>query len=159
MVSRKVVNPRTGHCALVSLKMTGMQNTDSAHIAIRIRRPADEVYRYIRTPENLPRWAAGLSGKIEERDGIWWSDSPMGEVQVQFVEENPYRLVDHRVRLPDGQEVLNPMRVFEHPEGCEVLFSIWRRSDMSEDDFERDRKMVQTDLATLKQVLESVTLA
>ncbi len=92
-----------------------MNNQDSAHVAIRIRRPADEVYGYLSNPQNLPEWAAGLGGSIQQRDGVWWAESPMGEVQVSFVETNAFRVADHTVTLPDGQRVLNPMRVLEHP--------------------------------------------
>lgn len=32
------------------------------HISVSINRPAKEVYYYASNPENLPEWAAGLSG-------------------------------------------------------------------------------------------------
>ena len=34
---------------------------------------------------------------------------------------NDLGVVDHTVRLPDGIEVLNPMRVLPHADGAEVL--------------------------------------
>lgn len=131
-----------------------MSQSESAHLAITIRRPPDEVYAYVRAPQNLPKWAAGLSGSIEQREGIWWATSPLGQVQVRFVESNSYGVADHFVTLPDGQEVLNPMRVLEHPEGSEVLFSLFRSAEMSAEDFKNDQQTVQKDLATLKRVLE-----
>ncbi|MBN9420672.1 MAG: SRPBCC family protein [Candidatus Eremiobacteraeota bacterium] len=131
-----------------------MSFQDSAHLAIRIRRSADEVYDYVSNPENLPEWAAGLGGSVEQRDGVWWAESPMGEVQVSFVEANAFRVADHTVTLPDGQRVLNPMRVLEHAEGCEVVFSLFRRPEMSSADFERDGQTVEADLARLKSLLE-----
>jgi len=40
---------------------------ESQHISTYIERPAAEVYAYVVNPVNLPTWAAGLSGSIEER--------------------------------------------------------------------------------------------
>jgi uncharacterized membrane protein len=32
------------------------------HISVSINRPAGQVYEFASNPENLPKWAAGLSG-------------------------------------------------------------------------------------------------
>jgi hypothetical protein len=35
-------------------------------ISISINRPAARVYEFASNPENLPKWAAGLSGSIKK---------------------------------------------------------------------------------------------
>ena len=77
--------------------------SDSLHLSEHLSRPAPEVYVFARDPRNLPRWSAGLGGSIEERDGRWVADSPMGEVEVRFVPENPYGVLDHDVVLPTAR--------------------------------------------------------
>jgi hypothetical protein len=128
---------------------------ESQHISIYIERPAAEVYAYVVNPANLPNWAAGLSGSIEERDGRWFAESPMGKIEVAFVPENPYFVLDHDVTLSDGTTFNNPMRVITHDAGCEVVFTLRRQADRPEDDYEADARAIQTDLATLKRLLES----
>jgi hypothetical protein len=128
--------------------------SESQHLSTYIERPAAEVYTYIVNPANLPSWAAGLSGSIEQRDGRWFAESPMGEVEVAFVPENPYFVLDHDVTLPDGTTFTNPMRVIAHDTGCEVVFTLRRRPDQSDDDYAADSAAIRTDLATLKQLLE-----
>jgi uncharacterized protein YndB with AHSA1/START domain len=128
---------------------------ESQHIDIFIERPAAEVYAYLSNPANLPNWAAGLSGSIEERDGRWFAESPMGEIEVVFVPENPYFVLDHDVTLSDGTTFNNPMRVIAHDGGCEVVFTLRRQSDRPEADYEADAAAIRTDLATLKRLLES----
>jgi uncharacterized protein YndB with AHSA1/START domain len=128
---------------------------ESRHISVYIERPAAEVYAYVVNPGNLPNWAAGLSGSIEQRDGRWLAESPMGEIEVSFVPENPYFVLDHDVMLSDGTTFNNPMRVIAHDTGCEVVFTLRRQSDRPEDDYEADAAAIRSDLATLKQLLET----
>jgi hypothetical protein len=127
---------------------------ESAHLSNYIERPAAEVYAYVVNPANLPNWATGLSGSIEQRDGRWFAESPMGEVEVAFAPENPYFVLDHDVTLPDGTTFNNPMRVIAHGAGCDVVFTLHRRSDQSDEDYEADATTIRTDLATLKRLLE-----
>ncbi len=128
--------------------------SESQHLSTYIERPATEVYAYVVNPTNLPTWAAGLSGSIEQREGRWFAESPMGEVEVTFVPENPYFVLDHDVKLPDGTTFHNPMRVTAAGSGCEVVFTLRRRPDQSDEDYEADATAIRTDLATLKRLLE-----
>ena len=128
--------------------------SESQHLSTYIERPAAEVYAYVENPVNLPTWAAGLSGSIELREGRWFAESPMGEVEVTFVPENPYFVLDHDVKLSDGTTFHNPMRVIAADSGCEVVFTLRRRPDQSDEDYEADTTAIRTDLATLKGLLE-----
>lgn len=128
--------------------------SESQHLSTYIERPAAEVYAYVVNAANLPKWAAGLSGSIEQRDGRWFAESPMGEVEVTFAPENPYLVLDHEVKLSDGTTFNNPMRVIGHGTGCQVVFTLLGRPDQSDHDFEADARAIRTDLATLKGLLE-----
>ena len=129
--------------------------SESQHISIGIDRPADEVYEYASNPANLPEWAAGLGSSVERQGDVWVADSPMGRVTVAFVEHNDYGVLDHFVGLPSGETVYNPMRVLPDGPASEVIFTLRRRPDMTDDDFARDAAAVSADLATLKRALES----
>src|SRR5215211_8847537 len=116
--------------------------SESQHLSIYIERPAAEVYAYVMNPENLPNWAAGLSGSFPNRDGQWFAQSPMGEIEVIFVPENPYFVADHDVKLSDGTTFNNPMRVIAHGTGCEVVFTLRRQPDRSEAEQEADAREI-----------------
>ena len=126
----------------------------SRHLSTHIDRPAQDVYAYASNPANVPEWAAGLGGSIEQVDGDWVAESPMGRVVVTFAESNEYGVLDHDVTLPSGETVYNPMRVIPDGDGSEVVFTIRRRPDMTDDDFDRDASAVQADLLTLRNLLE-----
>jgi hypothetical protein len=126
----------------------------SQHISISIDRPADEVYEFASNPENLPKWAAGLSGSIKNVDGEWIAESPMGSIKVKFADKNKFGVLDHDVTLPSGAIVYNPMRVFPNNDGSELIFTLYRRPDMSDQMFAEDANAVMKDLETLKALLE-----
>lgn len=127
----------------------------SRHVHVVITRPAGEVYEFAADPDNLPRWAAGLAEGEVTRDGdVLLVDSPMGAVRVVFAPRNPFGVLDHDVALPDGTTVHNPLRVLNHPDGAEVVFTV-RQLGATDADFERDVAAVAADLARLKDLLEA----
>lgn len=136
--------------------MDGDTAGESQHISAWINRSANEVYRFASNPENLPRWAAGLSeGEVIRVGDNWVVQSPMGQVTVEFSPTNEFGILDHVVTMPSGEPVFNPLRVVPAgPQWCEVVFTLRRRPDMSDVEFIADAAAVKTDLATLKKVLE-----
>jgi hypothetical protein len=128
--------------------------SESRHISTSIGRPVAEVYDFASSPANLPLWAAGLAGSVELVDGQWVADSPMGRVTIAFVPRNDLGVLDHRVGLPSGERVYNPMRVIPDGSGCEVVFTVRRRAGMTDDDFARDADAVAADLAALRRLLD-----
>lgn len=127
---------------------------ESRHFSTFIARPAAEVYAYAADPVNLPLWAAGLATGIEQVAGRWVSQSPMGQVVVEFAPTNEYGVLDHEVTLPSGETFYNPMRVIADSGGSEVVFTIRREAGTSLADYERDCAMIAEDLQTLKGILE-----
>ncbi|MCW2973804.1 MAG: Polyketide cyclase/dehydrase [Thermoleophilia bacterium] len=129
---------------------------ETRHVGVRIERTADAVYHYARSPEHLPDWAAGLAGgAVEEVDGSWIVESPMGRVGIAFADDNAFGVLDHVVTLPDGVAVMNPLRVLADGASCDVVFTVRHRPGVSSPDFERDVSAIAADLATLKQLLET----
>lgn len=124
------------------------------HISVSINRSAAQVYEFASNPENLPQWAAGLSGSIKKVNEDWVAEAPMGRVRVKFAEENQFGVLDHQVTLPSGVNVYNPMRVFPNNDGSELVFTLYHRPDVSDQEFAEDAKSVEKDLAKLKSLLE-----
>lgn len=86
-------------------------------------------------------------------DGVVVSDSPMGRVQVRFAAGAELGIFDHDVTLPDGQTFHNPLRVLRNDEGAEVVFTLYRRAGVSDEDYERDAAMIAADLERLSVAL------
>jgi Polyketide cyclase / dehydrase and lipid transport len=133
-------------------------DSESRHISERIRRPLNEVYEYASDPANLPAWAHGLGSAVENVDGQWFVETPMGRVGFEFVERNAYGVLDHEVTLPSGEVFYNPMRLAPDGDGCEAVFTLRRSPGLSDEEFERDARAVADDLARLKEIVEGRNL-
>ena len=125
------------------------------HISIYIHRHPGDVYEFASNPENLPRWAAGLAGSEVQRDGDGWvTEAPFGKVTIRFSAKNDFGVMDHDVELDSGVIVHNPMRVVPNGDGSEVIFTLLQQPGMSDEKFSEDRQAIESDLATLKKLLE-----
>ena len=75
-------------------------------------------------------------------------------MKIEFVPRNEYGVLDHYVTMPSGEVVHNPMRVIVDGDGCEVVFTLRRRPEMTDEEWARDADLVAGDLARLAGVLE-----
>ncbi len=118
-----------------------------------ISRPASEVYEYLAEPANFPRWSEFLTSMGPEGDE-WLAATLLGKVRIRFVARNVFGIVDHHVTMPNGATVYVPLRVVANENGAEVLFTVFRRRDMTDQEFEDDMAMVLKDLTNLRHALE-----
>jgi hypothetical protein len=125
------------------------------HISIGISRPFAEAYAFLAEPENFPKWASGLGHSFRHVGGSeWLAETPMGSMAVRFSERNAFGVLDHTVLAEGGAPIHNPMRVLANGDGAEVVFSLFQRPGMSDEEFARDADWVARDLQTLKACLE-----
>jgi hypothetical protein len=125
------------------------------HLSIGISRPFTEAYDFLADPENFPKWASGLGHSFRHLNGMdWLAETPMGPLKVRFSERNGFGVLDHTVTSAEGAAMLNPMRVFPNGAGSEVVLSLIRRPEMSDEEVVRDAEWVLRDLQALKELLE-----
>lgn len=124
------------------------------NVTVSIQRAAKDVYRFAHDGANLPRWASGLGKSIDEADGKWIAEGPLGRVEVRFAPENELGVLDHYVTLPSGQVVHNPVRVIPNGKGSTVIFTLLRLEGVTDESLAQDMKTVEHDLSTLKGLLE-----
>ena len=126
----------------------------SRTLSISIGRQANEVYEFVSNPENMPKWSKGL-GKTIRRQGVdWIVDTPQGPMRIRFAEKNKFGVLDHFVTTASGVEVYVPMRVLSNGTGSEVVFTLFRLPEMSDEKYAEDMKLVEQDLRSLKSLLE-----
>jgi hypothetical protein len=136
-------------------KDTTMTTHEAKAVSVSINRSPDEVYRYLANPENFPKWAPNFCHAIRKAGGGQWiADTTMGALKVRFVPDNEFRVADHYVTLSSGEEIQNPIRVLPNGTGSEVVFMVFRREGLSDEEFRADWGTVQKDLEALKRVLE-----
>ncbi|MFI5011057.1 MAG: SRPBCC family protein [Hyphomicrobiales bacterium] len=126
----------------------------SRSITIRVDRPWREVYEFLAIPGNFALWASGLGQPLALEEGSWTARTPLGKVTIAFTPRNELGIVDHQVTLPSGVVIHVPMRVVANAQGAEVLFTLFRTPDMTDEKFAEDAAWVERDLAALKTLLE-----
>lgn len=127
------------------------------HISCFIDSKPAEVCAFLADHRNLPKWAAGLSAGVSEENGVVFSDSPMGKVQVRFAAGAEHGIFDHDVTLPDGKTFHNPMRVLKNDGGSEVVFTLYRLPGVSDGAYEEDAATIVRDLERLATVLRAAS--
>jgi hypothetical protein len=126
----------------------------SRTLSISINCHPDRGYDFVSDLENLPVWASTFCKSIEKSDGEWMAVTPQGQVKIRISEKNHFGVLDHYISPVPGVEVYVPMRVVPSGSGSEMIFTLFRLPDMSEEQYAEDAKLVEQDLQTLKDVLE-----
>ena len=127
---------------------------ESRTVSVYIDRPVRDVYEFASAPENLPRWAAGLGESIEWVKGEWVATTEQGPIKLRFTEPNSFGVLDHYVTPASGGETYMPMRVVPRGGGAQLLLTVFRQPDWSDERFEQDAAWVERDLQALKRLLE-----
>ena len=131
-----------------------MTTFEARTVSVSVDRPPAQVHAYVVDARNLPEWARGFARSVRPDGDRWVVETADGPVHLQFVEPNPYGVADHRVTA-DGLDVVMPARVVPNGAGSEVVFTVLRPPGTSDDDFARDVALVEQDLRTLRDRLES----
>lgn len=122
--------------------------------SIFISKAFDEVYTFAQEPQNFAKWAEGFGSGLHPRpDGTWVAEGPMGHIEVSFSVPNGYGVLDHTVYLPTGP-ISTPLRLVPNGLGCELILTLFRKADMSDEAYARDMKMVMEDLNRFKRLME-----
>ena len=124
-------------------------------LTISINRGPKSVYEFVSDLANLPKWATAFCLSIKQEGGEdWQAQTPQGPVKIRIAHRNDFGILDHIVTAAPGVEAHVPMRVVQNGKGSEVLFTLFRRPDMTDTQYSEDQELVRQDLATLKRVLE-----
>ena len=127
----------------------------SRNLNVSINRDAGYVYNFDCVPENFPLWASGLGKSLKKEDGEWIAETAEGQVKIRFSERNAFGVLDHWVSPRPGLQIYIPLRVIPNGGGCEVILTLFRLPEMSDDKFAADAEWVMRDLTSLKSLLES----
>jgi hypothetical protein len=128
---------------------------DSRVISVPINREPQAVYDFASNPANLSLWASGIGNSIAQVNREWVAETEQGRVKIRFVERNNLGVLDHYVTPAAGVDIYVPMRVIPNGGGSELMFTLFRRPELTDEMFNEDAETVQRDLAALKKLLET----
>ena len=118
---------------------------------ISIPRPWRELYEEVWQPAYFARWASGLAESgLREVDGEWLAEGPEGPIRIRFTAHNAFGVMDHWVDTGSGDPVHIPLRIVENADGAEVMLTLFRQPDMTDERFAADARWINRDLKALR---------
>jgi uncharacterized protein YndB with AHSA1/START domain len=124
---------------------------------IEIQAPRQRVFEFIRNPANLPLWAHAFQSV---QDGTARLQTPAGSVDVRLdvLAHEDSGTVDWQMEFPDGSTGIAQSRVTETTRSTSIYSFVLHAPPVSleqvEGALEAQRVTLQTELATLKRLLE-----
>lgn len=131
--------------------------TFSVTKSVTIDRPAAEVHAFLADAANWPLWAVINILAVEPADepGWWKLTTPDGPAEFRIYADPVTGIVDHDFRDETEEVARVPARVVGNGRGADFLMTITQPPGLSDAFFEALLASVDTELATLKKLLES----
>ena len=124
---------------------------------IEIKAARGKVFEFLKDPANLPRWAKAFVSADDSRARL---ETPAGAVDISLttIADPESGVVDWRLTFPDGGVGLAQSRVTETTRGTSIYSFVLHAPAVAleqlEGALEAQRAILQSELATLKSLLE-----
>ncbi|MGW7382777.1 hypothetical protein [Streptomyces sp. NPDC054794] len=123
---------------------------------VSIDRPFADVYAFLADPANWSKWAVVNIRSIEPTaDPDWWQMStPVGPARLRMHADAELGILDHDY-ADDTASWRVPARVVPNGDGAEFMMTFYQPPTFGREFFVQQVDLVDTELATLKKILES----
>ncbi|MFI9063860.1 SRPBCC family protein [Streptomyces sp. NPDC053429] len=123
---------------------------------VSIDRPAEDVFAFLADPANWSAWAVVNIKSIEPTDDPdWWAmTTPVGSAKLRLRADAQYGILDHDY-LDDTASWTVPARVVPNGTGAEFMITFYQPPTFTDQFFEEQIALVDTELTTLKRILET----
>ncbi|MFE1878488.1 SRPBCC family protein [Streptomyces diastatochromogenes] len=123
---------------------------------VSIDRPVAEVFDFLADPANWSKWAVVNIKSIEPtEDPDWWAMStPVGPARLRLRADAEFGILDHDY-LDDTASWRVPARVVANGDGAEFMITFYQPPGFSDQFFDEQIALVDTELSTLKSLLET----
>jgi uncharacterized protein YndB with AHSA1/START domain len=124
--------------------------------SVTIDRTAREVHAFLADVANWPRWCVVniLSAEPGGEPGWWAITTPGGPAEFRIDADAATGIVDHDFRDETRAVARVPARVTANGRGADFLITVTQPDGLPDDDFDELLASVDTELATLRRVLE-----
>lgn len=123
--------------------------------AVSIDRPVAEVFDFLADPANWSKWAVVNIKSIEPtEDPDWWAMSTrVGPARLRLRADAEFGILDHDYLDDTATWRVRPRR--RHGDGAEFLITFYQPPGFSDQFFDEQIALVDTELSTLKSLLET----
>ncbi|MFI5972871.1 SRPBCC family protein [Streptomyces sp. NPDC051452] len=137
-----------------------MSITHSITKTVGIDCPWEQVFAFLADPANWPKWAVVNIRSIEPTDDPdWWRMStPLGPARLRVRANAEFGVLDHDY-VDDTAAWCVPARVVPNGDGAEFMITFHQPPSLTEEVFKQQAELVDTELAALKEILETAAPA
>jgi hypothetical protein len=113
-------------------------------------------FTFLADPGNWPKWAiVNVKSTRPTDDPEWWDmTTPHGEARLRVRADARYGILDHDFVDPQARWTV-PARVVANGAGAEFMITFFQPPSFADDFFDEQIKLVDLELAQLKQILEA----
>jgi hypothetical protein len=124
--------------------------------SVQIECSADQAFRFLAEPLNMPQWAIHNLKSIKPAGGGSWTiETPRGEGGFVPHFDGAYGILDHEFIDPKEGKWSVPARIVSIAAGVSVyMITLTKPPQMPEEMFAKAMALMDEELQTLKEVLE-----
>lgn len=124
--------------------------------SVGIERPPAAVFAYLADPANWPQWAVVNALAVSPRPGeAWWDmTTPTGPAALRLRPDAATGILDHDFIAAEASWTV-PARVVPNGDGAEFLMTFFQPPQFTDDFFDAQNALVDTELGRLKEILEA----
>jgi hypothetical protein len=123
---------------------------------VRIERDVPTVFAFLANPANWPRWAVvNVKSTTATNDPDWWDMmTPHGAARLRIRGDATHGILDHDWMDPQASWTV-PARIVPNDGGAEFMMTFFQPPSFDDAFFDQQIKLVDIELAKLKEVLEA----
>jgi hypothetical protein len=119
-------------------------------VATTVSAPHDEVFRFLASVENLPRWATEFCQRVERRHGRWIAHTAQGELRFAIAADVHTGVIDLYAGATPETMAFFPLRVMPLPEGTTAItFTFFQPPGMPDEVYDRQHESLVGEMRAL----------
>ncbi len=135
---------------------TAAQDAAAAVKSVVINRPAEDVFAFLMSAENWPKWAIhGIKSVSPGSGGYWELETPSGPARFKLEGDASSGIIDSTFVTGAGADWSIPGRVVSAGGGSVFVMVFSKPPGMSDEQFKQDMKLTDEEFSALKRQLES----
>jgi hypothetical protein len=123
-------------------------------LAVSVNRSASEAYAFLSAPENFAKCFLDAGAALHQASAGWVAQTAEGLLTVHLTDRNSLGVLDYSCTPQGGPSSYVPLRVVTTAKGCDLVMTLFRRPDISDERLASATERARQGLDAAKHMLE-----